>query len=580
MAEAPSPLPEAMAATLTSVSSGRLQRWWGQRSMPQQAAGVALAGALLACAGVAWATGLLSAGEVQGAVNASDVQGALGSTGTQGASAFNALHATLLGALAVAIPAVALARHWASAAQRIGAAAHQLRRDDAPPEAHIPLLDHSAELHRASHRLRRLVEIERERRHLLQQRNVALGQQLQTRTHELSTLQDLSVNLASSSDMHGLVDEALKALEQTLDYASASVWSRDLSDPATPVVLMGYRSSEGDGLDPGRTDAAPAAAGPPSMLGMRLSRPNVQRFEQIERERLPIIDNDARQSLLSWLWAKVVDDARSSRLYGATRAWMGVPLKFHEHVLGVLRVDHTESGYFTPERARLLSAVCSQTALAMRHAQLHLQQREMAVLAERNRIARDLHDAVSQTLFAATVLAGTMARVAARGSSPASATLHQQALTLERLNRGALAEMRLLMVELKPDALEQTPLSELLQLAIEALSSRGDVRVEPMLAGSDDLPAATRTQLYRIAQEALSNIAKHSAATQAVVHWQCAGSQASLRIADDGCGFDSQAQRPGHFGLGHMAERAVEIGARFSLISAPGEGTEIKVELT
>jgi signal transduction histidine kinase len=215
----------------------------------------------------------------------------------------------------------------------------------------------------------------------------------------------------------------------------------------------------------------------------------------------------------------------------------------------------------------------------MRHAQLQAKEREVAVLAERNRIARDLHDAVSQTLFASTVLAGTLARAAGRGNAPGSAATRKQALALERLNRGALAEMRLLMVELRPDALEQAPLADLLQLAIEALSCRGEIRVEATLARDDPLPPSARIQVYRIAQEALSNIGKHSGATQAVVQWQVDGERASLRIADDGRGFDPGDSRPGHFGLDNMRARALEIGARLTITSAPGEGAELKVEL-
>jgi len=478
--------------------------------------------------------------------------------------------AALSGALLATLACTLFARRQALALQQISAASRLLRRDDAPDTANIPLIGASAEMTQATMRLRRMVEAARERRLALLELNAQLGRQLQARTHELSTLQDLSMGLASKTDLHELVDEALKALEQTLDYASASVWSRDRSVPAEPVVLMGYRRADADEHD--------SHAG--NLLGMRLSRPNVRHYEQIEREREPIIENHARQSLLSWLWDKLTDDARTSALYRTTRAWMGVPLKFHDHVLGVLRVDHQETGYFDRERARLLTAVCSQTALAMRHAELQAKEREVAVAAERNRIARELHDAVSQTLFAANLLAGTLARAATRNAGPGTDAVRRQAQTLERLNRGALAEMRMLMYELRPDALDTTPLHELLQLAIEAMVCRGEVQVDAAIARGDELPPATRTQVYRIAQEALTNIARHSGATRAEVHWHAGADGARLRIADNGRGFDPATPRPGHFGLGHMAERAAEIGARLALHSAPGEGTELTLELT
>ncbi|MDE2397197.1 MAG: sensor histidine kinase, partial [Burkholderiales bacterium] len=302
-------------------------------------------------------------------------------------------------------------------------------------------------------------------------------------------------------------------------------------------------------------------------------------YEQIEREREALIENRARQSLFSWLWSKVTDDAPSSELYRASRSWMAVPLRYREDVLGVMRVDHQEPDYFDPERARLLNAVSSQTALAMRHARLQAQQREVAVIAERNRIARDLHDAVSQTLFAANVLAGTLARSFQREPAPEAASVAAQAQALERLNRGALAEMRLLMFELRPDALHTTPLAELLQHAIEALACRGDIAIESALAPQDALAPEVRVQLYRIAQEALSNVARHSGALHCRVEWTPTGKRSALlRIADDGTGFNPEAARPGHFGVENMRGRALEIGAKLTLTSAPGEGTELRVE--
>ena len=198
----------------------------------------------------------------------------------------------------------------------------------------------------------------------------------------------------------------------------------------------------------------------------------------------------------------------------------------------------------------------------MRHAQLLAQQKDQAVVAERNRIARDLHDAVSQTLFAANVIAGTLGRLASRlaEGDAAAAVLQQQAEALERLNKGALAEMRLLMFELRPDALQHLPLAELLQHAIDALASRGTIEVSQRLARDDRLPGASRVHIYRIAQEALSNIGRHSGASHAVVEWIVPehGAGGRLRIADDGHGFDPGASPPGHFGLGNMAERAAE----------------------
>ena len=469
--------------------------------------------------------------------------------------------ATLLATGAAAWPA------WraAGAHRHITASAHALVLDGADDEANLPYLAPCEDLHHSTLALRRVVDVARQRRKALEAHNALLGAQLQSRTQQLSSLQDLSVGLARHSDVDALVGEALGALERTLAFSSASIWAREGLDPQQPVVLMGYRSQASE-------LAGTQLSG---LTGLRLSRANLQRYEQIETAGQAIVENRPRQSLLSWLWAMVTDDARTSALYRATRSWIAVPLKVRERVLGVLRVDHGEADFFDSERERLLNAVSSQTALAMRHAHLMAQQREVAVVAERNRIARDLHDAVSQTLFASNLLAGTLARTetideAARG----------QIQTLERLNRSALAEMRMMLFELRPDAMDTMRLPDLLQQAVEALAGRGGIEVTTDLATEPGPPTAKRVEIYRIAQEALSNIARHSGASHAHVGWTIPKpGEGRLHIADDGCGFDAAAGRPGHFGLGNMRERATAAGGTLDIKSAPGEGTELILKI-
>ena len=542
----------------------RLLALWQQRSGASQAAAVVLAAAaalaLLASALQRWAW---PPGSAWGDALAPALLPLLAGLALAGAAGAGA--------------AARLAQRSSIALQQLAEAARALRREEGSDEVQLPLLLANPELRLASQSLRRLVDHARNQRRALQARNAQLGTQLQQRTHELSTLQDLSVGLAGTDDFHGLVDEALKALEQTLEYSSASVWARDRRGDGSQVVLTGYRSNDPQGAAAASDDPDGAGAAT-SLLGKRLSRSNLQRYEQIEQSRVPLIDNNARQSLFSWLWEKVTDDASTSRLYRSTRAWMGLPLRFRDEVLGVMRVDHQEPGWFDAERARLLGAVCSQTALAMHHARLLVQEREVAVVAERNRIARDLHDAVSQTLFASNVIAGTLAKQAAKGIALDPARLQSQAASLERLNRGALAEMRMLLFELRPDALEHQPLADLLRHPIESLSCRGDMQVLADLASRDSLAPATRVQLYRIAQEALSNIGRHSGARQVQVSWLPGDpGGALLRIADNGQGFDTGQAHPGHFGLENMRSRAADVGATLILTSQPGQGCEISV---
>ena len=195
---------------------------------------------------------------------------------------------------------------------------------------------------------------------------------------------------------------------------------------------------------------------------------------------------------------------------------------------------------------------------------------------DRNRIARELHDAVTQTLFACNLLAGALAR-----QPDANETVRGQAQVLERLNRSALSEMRLMLFELHPDALNGVRLPELLQQAADALVGRGSLCVHTDFDDNEPIDSAQRTEIYRIAQAALSNIARHSGARQAQLQWHTRqDGTARLRITDDGCGFDQSAESTGCNGLDHMHERARKLNAQLHIRSSPGQGTDITLTLT
>ena len=195
---------------------------------------------------------------------------------------------------------------------------------------------------------------------------------------------------------------------------------------------------------------------------------------------------------------------------------------------------------------------------------------------ERNGIARELHDAVSQNLFASNLLARALAR-----DPGADETVRVQARALESLNRSALAEMRMMLFELRPEALESVRMPELLQQTVEALEGRGGVQVHTQVEDTWPLGTAQRVEVYRIAQAALSNIARHSGAGQVRLQWLAPlDGPARLHISDDGCGFTSLIAANARGGLTHMRQRAQRLNAEFGIHSAPGEGTLITLTLT
>jgi signal transduction histidine kinase len=196
---------------------------------------------------------------------------------------------------------------------------------------------------------------------------------------------------------------------------------------------------------------------------------------------------------------------------------------------------------------------------------------ERAAQQERLRLAGDLHDSVTQALFAASMKAESLTMA---GELP-----QREAETIEdvrRLSRGALAHMRLLLLELRSDPLEKIPLSQLLRQLVEATESRVSADVWLRVSGESDLPPAVHVALYRIAQEALNNVVKHACASNAWVMLELGAAGAHLEVGDDGRGFDPSLVSASRLGLCCMRERAETAAARLSVETGPGyQGTRV-----
>lgn len=200
------------------------------------------------------------------------------------------------------------------------------------------------------------------------------------------------------------------------------------------------------------------------------------------------------------------------------------------------------------------------------------QERERAAVAERSRLARDLHDAVSQTLFSASLIAEVLPRIWERNQTEGRKRLEE----IRQLTRGALAEMRTLLLELRPAALVDAELGDLLHQLGESVTGRARLPVEVAVAGECRLiTPEVKVALYRIAQEALNNVAKHSGAGKARVELDCREDGITLTVTDNGQGFDVKSIPPNSLGLGIMRERARGIGAEIFVESANGRGTKV-----
>jgi signal transduction histidine kinase/ligand-binding sensor domain-containing protein len=251
-----------------------------------------------------------------------------------------------------------------------------------------------------------------------------------------------------------------------------------------------------------------------------------------------------------------------------------VPLKVKGAVTGVLDVESDRLDDFDESDIAVVQSLAHQIAVAVDNARLFEQAEQLAVVKERQRLARDLHDAVTQTLFSASLIAEVLPRIWERDPEQG----RQRLAEVRELTRGALAEMRTLLLELRPSALVDAELGDLLRQLAEATIGRARVPVDVQVEGGcAEMAPDVKVVFYRIAQEALNNVAKHSGASQATVRLCCGPDQVTLHVADDGRGFDVDAVSPEHLGVGIMRERAEAIGAELTIDSAPGHGTEVSV---
>jgi signal transduction histidine kinase len=225
-----------------------------------------------------------------------------------------------------------------------------------------------------------------------------------------------------------------------------------------------------------------------------------------------------------------------------------------------------------------LEEMVDERSIRLREAQQQLlaQAEEEATAAERNRLARELHDVITQLLFSINLVAGSLPRLWQRDPEMAE----RSTLELQRLTRGALSEMRTLLRELRPHTIAQTDLVTLVTQLSEGLAARHDIPAEIQTDMVGDLPTEVHIGLYRIAQEAINNVAKHANASSIIVKLSGTVSNVDLFIVDDGYGFDDTDSPTGGMGMDIMAERASEIGANLVVSSEQDVGTTVEVTWT
>lgn len=257
------------------------------------------------------------------------------------------------------------------------------------------------------------------------------------------------------------------------------------------------------------------------------------------------------------------------------RAMLGLPLTLGDEIYGGLLMFYTDVRSFDADDLELGSTFADQAALAIANDRLREQAEETAIASERNRLARDLHDAVTQTLFSASLIAETLPLIYDNNEAEGRKLLFE----LRQLTRGALAEMRTLLLELRPAALQESELPDLLFQLTEAVEGRTGIPIKTSIERPCRLPVQVRIALYRIAQESLNNVMKHARATEIEVSLNnCSdGRSVQLSVSDNGRGFDVDHVASDRMGLKIIRERAQAVGAELLITSKVNHGSEVTV---
>jgi signal transduction histidine kinase len=277
---------------------------------------------------------------------------------------------------------------------------------------------------------------------------------------------------------------------------------------------------------------------------------------------------------------KIVDSLQSLLAFssvGEAAATVVAPVRSRGENLGALSVVGQPGRVFDEGDVALLASIADQIGVVVENARLYRQAEQLAVVRERERLARELHDSVTQSLYSLTLLAEASQRLIGAGDW---GRVSEYVGRLGEIAQQALKEMRLLVYQLRPLVLKREGLVGALQHRLDAVEKRAGVDARLLVGGTIELPASAEEELYRIAQEALNNALKHAAPTSVNVRICADDIGVVLEVSDDGCGFDpGSITAEGGMGLVSIRERTERLGGVLDVKSAIGEGTSVRVTL-
>jgi PAS domain S-box-containing protein len=382
-----------------------------------------------------------------------------------------------------------------------------------------------------------------------------LEKRVEERTGELSALLEVAQSVGSTLELKPLLALILNRLKEVIEFTGAGIATLDGED----FVFLDYQ-------------------GPTSkeqVLRLRIPLSEARGYREVYNRREAVIYGDIWYETLGLVDNLDEGDDDLKLNFGYARSWMGVPLIAKDRIIGVLRVDHQDSDRFTEEDARLVMAFSNQAAVAIENARLYEQAQSLASLKERQKLARELHDSVSQALYGIALGARTAMTLLDRETENPQ-ELRDPLEYVVSLSDAALVEMRALIFELRPESLETEGLVIALTKRAVALSSRYDVIVNTDFCEEPHIPLEKKEAIYRVAQEAMNNTIKHANATEIQLVLRQEAEWLVLDVRDNGRGFDPELEYSGHLGLRSMSERLEQQGGNFEIESTPGEGTIIR----
>jgi signal transduction histidine kinase len=405
----------------------------------------------------------------------------------------------------------------------------------------------------------RLAKAVQQRTREIAQINRSLEQRVAARTRELTTLLEVSQNVASIPDVQPLLSLIQDRLQSIVSCVAIAIF---LLEDEHNLTLLTYR-------------------GPIAWEDLPTLWPlaHADHYQEVIQNRATVIISDVRaDSRLASAWRQTIKQ-QLGEIPDYILSWMGVPLLVKRRVVGLLVFHHDQANFYTNEQATIATAFAQQAALAIENARLYEQTQQVAILRERQRLARELHDSVSQALYSISLGARTAQTLVERNThGEIKSVLSEPIAHVLAMAEAGLVEMRALIFELRPESLENEGLIAALTKQTAAIQARHGLDMQVILCDEPEIALDIKLILYRLAQEALHNIVKHAEAHKVDFELACNDNWINLKIRDDGKGFDAMIPSQG-LGLRSMQERIAQVNGQLEVISSPGTGTMISAQI-